>query len=243
MLKSKLKRFQNDFIRKKATLEWHRTNLETCTKEVTEAIHRQYCNVQKWPREAYLRQISELENVINAERGKYLLEENRLKQLPNIDQLVAELLSNLTHSTNFIQQSNEVLQEQIKLGPTLPEFPVNGPTFVEPSDQFMRFSDEFVNLTKSLFGYCTFESTFQMDSQISPRKVTRSKSLDEIPAFVKLPQEPASGLFSQGSSSLSSIPWSFRQKPSAERKEITTLEQSIYEVCFAYNSKTIQSHL
>ena len=195
-----LKRELDQFQRKQKQFKWQCDNLENCADKVKEMIHRQYSNIKMWFRDAYQKQIAEIDNVINAERGKYLGEQEMI-------QCVANLLSSYSHSSSFLIKSKEVLQ-QIKLSSVAPELTWRTVTYKGPEEQFMRFSEEIISVAEKLFGHCAFQKISPMAKpEVSAKKIIRSQSLVEIPTFTKFSQKPPSELYSQTSisNSLSSI--------------------------------------
>ena len=202
-----------------------RRQLNKCSEKVKEAIHRQYCNVKQWLFEAYQKQVSEIDNIVNVKFEKHLHEQGDLKRF-------AELCSNYSHSSTFLLESKEVL-EQLKSNPSNPE--LIWPTYKAPKEQFMGFSEEFITLGENLFGKCDFQNEKigfekKMNFDFPSRKLIRSQSLVEIPTFTKLSQKP----LSQKSSSLKSF-YPNSQEPSthqsATRAELE--DQCITEVCHA----------
>ena len=205
--------------------------LESCTEKVKQTIQRQYCNVKKWLFEAYQRQVSEIDNIVNMELVKYLQGEDDLKQ-------VTELLTNYALSSSFLLKSKIVL-EKVKRVST--ELNWSTPTYVAPKEEYMRFSEEFVTEAQCLIGHCVFDSSPDEESNFEsfPRRLFRSQSLVEIPTFTKVPEKPPSELLSQKSvsSSMSSIPASFHTSSmhhSTTREELRARDQSISEVYMLY---------
>ena len=205
MLRRKLIRFQRNLADRRKTLVWHRNNLRSFpTEKIKETIHQQYCNVKKWVFEVYQKQIAEIDNTLNAEQNKCLEEEMRINNLQTVDDLATELLSNYSHSSRFIQQSNDLLLNQTE---KTPEFSPSSPIYVAPEEQYMSLSKDFYTVAGKLLGYC---KKFGFETQTSFRRIHRCQSLVELPTFTYLQERQPPELDRHGSisTSVSSLPLS-----------------------------------
>ena len=191
-----------------------------------QTIHRQYCNAKQRLFEAYQRQLVEIDNVANVEFHKYLQKETDLNQ-------VSEIRSKYSHSSSFLLKSKKVL-EKVKLAASTEETIWRKPTYIGPKEQFSTFSEEWVTLSRDLFGQCSFDTRgISLDKETHFgslfRKIIRSQSLVEIPTSPSelLRQKSVSG-------SMSSLPLTFHTTDadrSTTDEELRAWDQSGSEVC------------
>ena len=212
-LKKELDNFQRK-QRKRTNMQSQLDHLD----KVKEALNSQYRNVKKWLTEAYQKQIGQIDNIVN-------------KKL-DILQQIAELQSSYSHSSSFLMKAKDILEEEKLISEV--------PRYKPPGEQFMPFSEEWVNLVKNLFGHFTFDTKKNSQEKevyfkSSLRKLLRSQSFVEIPTFTKTPQKPPSEILSQRSVSTSMINF---QASSTHRSTTGTErlapDQYINEVCLCF---------
>ena len=226
ILKRKLKHFQRDVSKKREILEWHCSSLKSFpTEKIKETIHAQYCNVKKLLFEAYQRQIDEIDKASNVEQKKCIDEELRLNNLRSVDDRVTELLSNYSHSSSFIQQSNVLLLNLTDKSWKTREFFPSTPIYVPPGEQYMRLSEDFFTVAESLLGHC---KKIGFQTQTDFRSVRRCQSLVNMSTFTRAPKM-------SGSNSMSSISPSVLSSTlhrSASELDFRGYDQFSSEVCF-----------
>ena len=222
-LEKKLKSFQKNFSKRQETLEWHCSSLETYAKKIKKAIRDQYLNVKRLFFEAYQRQVAEIDNIMNVEQEKCMVEEEKYNKVQGVADRTADLLSNSSHSSSFVTQCIKLLLEKNAISSNTPEYSPDAPTYVAPKIKYMSLSKDFLKVAERLLGHCK-KKTFPSETGF---RMYRSQSLVEVPTFEKLPNQPLPSV----ASSVGSVTFS----ASSRHRSVPELGQYIREVCLCLN--------
>ena len=154
--------------------------VENDAEKVKEKILFQHNSVKQWLSEIYEHQISVLNNAMNEELCRFDNEENKLKDLMDIKNLLR------SSDTNNIE---ELISAQQKVSTKVGTI-WRKPTYIEPrKETFVPSEEMFAFLQIHILGYCVFQSVENADigepqSGFFPAstKLMRSHSLVEIPS-------------------------------------------------------------